>query len=200
MVRAILEGSKTQTRRVVKGHVNERPSDWSATRYASLDDHKHVWTLEVEGAEQVRVACPYGQPGDRLWVRETWCCAHSTDDKPSPNDLVHYRADKSKAGDVITDVRSWSPSIHMPRAYSRITLEVTGVRVERLHDITDYDAYAEGADVWIDDYLDKKYGKGGGSKFSNIRHAYRALWESINGPGSWDTNPWVWVVEFRRVV
>ena len=136
MIRAILEGRKTQTRRIVKPNCLSKLS-------------------------------PYGRTGDRLWVRETW--GHN----PEGPGYV-YRSD----GDFDMKFHGdrWRPSIHMPRWASRITLEVTGVRVERLQDINEEDALAEG-----------------------VEHAFRSLWESINGPGSWDANPWVWVVEFRRV-
>ena len=123
---------------------------------------------------------PYGKPGARLWVRETWLRDIYTGgfqyfaDHPSPN------------------VPKWKPSIHMPRAASRITLEVTGVRVERIQDITHGDVEAEGIAC---------PGAPRPTLMQKAEHCsmYRALWESINGPGSWATNPWVWVVEFRRV-
>lgn len=158
MVRAILDGRKTQTRRVVKLRNGQYmpPSE----------------KADINGWRQMLRNCPYGQPGDRLWVRET-----HFDAKRLNEGRILYRAD----GDVSRF--GWTPSIHMPRSASRITLEVTGVRVERLQDISEADAVAEGV-VWEQ-----------GQTAINV---FETLWESINGAGSWDANPWVWVVEFKR--
>ena len=189
MVRAILAGTKTQTRRAVK----PQPKPWGCGG------------LQVPGycsstAESFRSGMPifmskFGKPGDRLWVREShWWFIDERDPVTGYTpplltiDDVSYRAD----GD---DGRTaWRSPIHMPRWASRITLEITGVRVERLQDISEADAMAEGCELECmtptgDDSGSAIYGPGG----------YRALWESINGPGSWAANPWVWVVEFRRV-
>lgn len=160
MVLAILDGRKTQTRRVVKfteaGRVRLGRRNWH------IDD------------KDVSMACPYGRPGDRLWVRETW---------QTIGTKTFYRADWPNTTDLV-----WKPSIHMFRADSRIDLEVSAVRRERLLDISTEDARAEGF---------APHGQGG--QEWSPRGWYECLWESINGPGSWDANPWVWVVEFRRV-
>lgn len=189
MVRAILDGSKTMTRRVIKpqpGNVTTGPtpmgSNWMAWgMYGMVRD---LW-------------CPYGQPVDRLWVRETWS---QFAPRPKPGDgvpenaCIDYRADYSASalrrgldsdGDPYKPP-SWRPSIHMPRWASRINLEVVSVRVERVQDISEDDARAEG----ISNPL--------GSLALNI---FPSLWDSINlkrGYG-WDTNPWVWVIEFKRL-
>lgn len=163
MVRAILDGRKTQTRRIVKA--------------------KHLPFMEnllggfLDGKWNQR-PLPYGQPGDRLWVREAWANTRGDDSLPT-----YYRSDER-----IEDLqRTWKPSIHMPRWASRITLEITGVRVERLQDISDLEARQEGLQP---DF----YGSVMGCKRKFID-----LWESINGPGSWAANPRVWVIEFRRI-
>ncbi|WP_370516379.1 hypothetical protein [Herbaspirillum sp. CAH-3] len=212
MVRAILSGDKTQTRRIAKD-----------VRHPDLGN---VYTpgalvLEREPQHVIERACPYGRPGDRLWVRETWgVVSHTWDDDGAmidwtpdrPATKIHelpfgrgyysghviYAADGSHewAGDDDGggEPRSlWHPSIHMPRAASRILLEITGVRVERLQDISDFDAEDEGTRVWAAEVQKN------GNKFSSIRSAWQAMWESINGPDSWQANPWVWVVEFRRI-
>jgi hypothetical protein len=165
MVRAILEGRKTQTRRIVR--------------------------------------CPFGQQGDRLWVRETWALDAYTGDMQF---CIKYRA----GGDYVTERNGsdewvpvyqryidgcaldnwsrWRPSIHMPRWASRLTLEVTGVMVERLQDISEDDAKAEGVEQ-----LARSAG-------TNCRGAFQHLWDSINKDRApWESNPWVWVVEFRRI-
>jgi len=179
MVRALLAGTKTQTRRVVKPQPVMRdgepewPADAKRPRGRGFED------------------CPYGAPGDRLWVRETWNTFEGWAG-------YFYAADNHSFGIGADDdpdhipehaVR-WRPSIHMPRAASRITLEITAVRVERLQDISEADAIAEGADPLL-------VPPDGGS--APHVEGYRTLWEYINGAGSWDLNPWVWVVEFRRV-
>ncbi len=168
MIRALLAGTKTQTRQVVK--------DWQ-----HFQPHHDSWR------------CPYGTVGTKLWVRETFC-----DDWKDARG-VQYRADGGLDGDMMDAGCRWRPAIHMPRWASRITLEVTGVRVERLQDISIEDCKAEGA--WTDESIVEKCEKYFGvDAFSvNPRLAYRMLWESINGAGSWDANPFVWVVEFRRI-
>ena len=209
MVRAVLDGSKTQTRRVGKIQSQDFVGlKAEAVRHATLGYQIQATYDAYPGRGTARhaiCACPFGQPGDQLWVRETWYC----DDyqvsrgpylKPDDLDVVEAR----ECGTLVyaadglapyeTEQPAWRPSIHMPRWASRITLEITGVRVERLQDISEADAQAEGCALECmtpigDDSGSAIHGPGG----------YIALWESINGPGSWDLNPWVWVVEFRRL-
>lgn len=180
MVRAILDGQKTQTRRIVKPcHMVMDHGEDSA---GQCIDAGYIPCFPL---------CPYGHRGDRLWVRETWICVHgvpSAGGTPHHDDFVRYRADGGPGEQVITDVRCWHPSIHMPRVYSRILLEIVSVRVERLNEISGADCIAEG----IIEHESPQYVFG-------LHEAYRDLWESINGAGSWTENPWVWVVEFKRV-
>lgn len=200
MVRAILSGEKTQTRRTVRPQPDvARPGDISTgTAFAarSTSDDKHLGRL---GAV---IQCPHGQPGDRLWVREAWQHANHPDGPYRSGVTVHYRADyiddphgpggeKSPEGRY----RTWRPSIHMPRAASRITLEITGVRVERLRDISEADALAEGLTPTPGGWWSGAEGQAAPTP----QGAYALLWDSINGPGSWGANPWVWVIEFRRI-
>ncbi len=159
MVRAILEGRKTQTRRTVN------PS----------------W----RGALVKSYCCPYGVPGDRLWVRETFAEGVVGCEEQAG---YSYQADHwdKKHGDGPNKLH-WIPSIHMPRRASRITLEITGVRVERVQDISEEDASTEGVE-WknMDDWPHSK--------------AFKTLWDSLAKPGAkWEDNPWVWVIEFRRI-
>jgi hypothetical protein len=181
MVQAILDGRKSQTRRMVKAR---ELGLWNKTDCERDGDG---WPLyEDDMGDYQRLSCPYGKPGDRLWVRETWKTA------PGGGEDVYYRAD----GHIDIKEWPWKPSIFMPRWASRITLEVTGVRVERLWQITEADAIAEGCreeegspeDIAI---------LGPGSWTAKLE--YMMLWEEINGEGSWAKNPWVWVVSFRRV-
>lgn len=180
MVRALLAGTKTQTRRVVKG-----------TGLYAIDAAIHG--AETAARELLALAsrCPYGQAGGRLWVRETW--RERVPDQDGRT--LDYRADH--ASEDPCDL-PWRPSIHMPRAASRINLEVTEARVERLQAITMGDAMAEGL-PWRQNF--KGFCLEDGSHFhaADPRQAYFSLWEAINGPGSVEANPWVWCVAFKRV-
>ena len=145
--------------------------------------------------------CPYGQPGDRLWVRETVARGGSGMMWTVRNGgYLVYKADYPD-GCMPTNVDKWTPSIHMPRWASRINLEIVSVRIERLQDISEEDAIAEGLKVFPSGYVfpGTSYDKSG-LCHTAAEVAYSMGWESINGPGSWDLNPWVWVVEFRRVI
>jgi hypothetical protein len=196
MVRALLDGSKTQTRRVVKPQPEAEHGGepyWFVGGYRAW--RARSCTDPIRSGSHNEIACPYGQPGGQLWVRETW----ARDDEDGG---LCYRADIGKGGDADDWERNrldgvprfrWRPSIHMPRAASRITLEITGVRVERLQDISPEDCWAEGIQEMRD------AGDENGELRGSVKQDYQALWESINGPGSWDANPWVWVVEFKRV-
>lgn len=197
MVRALLAGTKTQTRRGASKPV----------RHPDLGNWYTPGALVLEHEPQhvIERACPYGQPGDRLWVRETWAeCARrqplTDEDLPwqQHGRILVYAADPEWNGArlfVCADgvarwakPERWRPSIFMPRWASRITMEVTGVRVERLQDISEADAIAEGCTNSL--HLP-------GGRFANEN--YQHLWWQINGDGSWEANPWVWVVEFKRV-
>lgn len=177
MVRAILAGTKTQTRRIVKP--------------------RHMTTV---GAEQFQILalCPNGQPGSRLWVREAFIhepadyCWEASVSIPCRPAFTVYRADHE--GD--TRGAGWKPSIHMPRWASRITLEITDVRVERLQDISEADAVAEGCrpvrPEIVQDGLIVRPGRSAIEEF-------RLVWEQIHGGGSWEKNPWVWVIAFKKL-
>lgn len=196
MVRALLEGRKTQTRRVAKEFAGRDDLDAILRRFPNQN------------------GCPYGKPGDRLVVRETWNYADWTDDGYP---YIGYQADGAKLlceqiptewSERLHDIwaalsadenyaidnraadRWWRPSIHMPRWASRITLEITGARVEWLQEISEADAKAEGTTPSIV-----------GSDLGHLKYraGYQTLWESINEPGSWNANPCVWVIEFRQV-
>ena len=178
MVRAILDGRKTQTRRIVK-NIGIVPGIGEILK--GSDDIKEWPEL-----------CPYGKPGDRLWVRETF---------KQHDEVISYKAD----GTWITDFQhtgginpheniTWIPSIHMPRNASRILLEITGVRVERLQDISECDAKAEGS--YVCDYFGRRL-LDQSSNQGCYKWGYRSIWESLNGTGSWDLNPFVWVIEFK---
>lgn len=196
MVRAILDGRKTMTRRIVKPQPDQH--HWGTmTGYArriSLlecsDGHLHARfqdAIPQNFDEPEWRKCPYGKPGDALWVREAFAVQPEIWAEHHGKQPVHYFADSPK--DQIEDYKG-KPSIHMPRWASRITLEVTGISVEQLQDISEEDAQAEGVTpsiVGVD--LDSM----------QYRAGFQTLWDSINGKKegcSWKDNPWVWAVEF----
>lgn len=192
MVRALLAGTKTQTRRVAQVENTLGIDSILAPRRAG--GHAATYLLPDQAAEAA-ACCPYGQPGDRLWVREAfmhepadYCWEASVSIPCRPAETV-YRADfpNSQPGE------GWKPSIHMPRNLSRILLEITSVRIERLQDISEQDAAAEGVATWAPGALSPE------SLNADPSDQFRWLWCSINGPDSWGANPWVWVVEFKRV-
>lgn len=193
MVRAILEGRKTQTRRRIK---RQRDMEFDINDL-HFGPYWLSYATDAEG-EAARVRCPYGSPGDRLWVRETWAenlgTAGGTIYRADHGDKCCGLATLDLAyGKCTHHVDRWRPSIFMPRLASRITLEITGVRVERLQGISEADAMAEGCPLINPDPFIPGHG---GSPASGW---YSQLWEDIHGAGSWDANPWVWVVEFHRL-
>lgn len=222
MVRALLAGTKTQTRRVVEPQppIGHAWSGWCVSSTHRADEGKATWAAGTGPflRDVHRVACPYGQPGDRLWVRETFYAYGSWEtrfDKRKGRDAWHFvdltlESGKSyryaaNMGDNGTrqrgkggEVRWWKrPAIFMPRSASRLTLEVVSVRVERLQEISEADAIAEGIS-YSPDFEGFHTEDCRHFHCADPRKSYEKLWEHINGAGSWDGNPWVWVVEFKR--
>jgi hypothetical protein len=211
MVRAILEGRKTKTRRIMKPQPVIDSDGWfrwdghkpNSKLGAYASNHIDLQAISIF----VGVSCPYGRPGDRLWVRETFMGPLIEEGGDYPNgywspEFCEYRADGGAAPEWL-DVdgerhQGWKPSIHMPRWASRITLEITDVRVERLQDISEADAKAEGVEPLRGGYW-RHYQPGWTQHQLSAKGSFATLWDSINGPGSWEANPWVWAIEFRRV-
>ncbi|EKJ7338157.1 hypothetical protein [Klebsiella pneumoniae] len=214
MVRALLDGRKTQTRRPIK---------WKQTRFTEIgereDGSKWPWSEDAEHACDFWHPCPFGAVGDRIWVREAFRVHSRATDVAT---LVYKASERNSWTEQTRRVpvavcnkpatpEKWTPSLHMPRWASRIMLEITGVRVERLNAISPEDAESEGLertnftgfgdepglpsypepDVYFDPL--KKQWK------EYPPEAFAGLWESIYGEGSWKANPWVWVIEFKRV-
>lgn len=226
MVRAILEGRKTVTRRAIKPIMRsadlqfdlQQEEDGSWNPYHTFDESR----FDRSGTEHP-IKCPYGQPGDRLWVRESWWQAgdwqssYPEDDEGSwfgskrivysvdglpPNESNHCYPSGLRNGhySAAEPNRIWRhrPSIHMPRWASRILLEITDVRVERLQDISGDQAEAEG----VDSAMCRQFLETSPSRHEckeAVIHGFAGLWASINGDESWNANPWVWVVKFNRV-
>ncbi|QZP18695.1 hypothetical protein [Pseudomonas sp. DR208] len=192
MVRAILEGRKTVTRRAVKG-----------SGLVWLDNFLAEYVADPENN-----LCPYGNPGDRLWVRETFIDLRGTgvEHRPDPDGPLQryaYAAD-CRPGSHSDEARKdfglkYKPSIHMPRAACRILLEITDVRVERLQDITEEQSKAEGVRLYTDhaELGDWWHVEGIETYSADPRKSFELLWSSVGG--AWQANPWVWVVEFKRV-
>lgn len=203
MVRAILDGRKTQTRRAISDrhlHLIEVASQvGECYPLESGIDH-------ANSQSYYREHCPFGQVGDRLWVRETFMDLTGTGIEATTGKFegFAYRAD-TPAGSYGDEVRKeyglkWTPSLHMPRKACRILLKITAVRVERLNDISEEDAKAEGvkpAGDMLPDYPDTFLTPKG--DFATAKVAFQRLWQSIYGEESWAANPWVWVIEFKQV-
>ncbi|WP_210452564.1 hypothetical protein [Pantoea ananatis] len=211
MVRAVLDGRKTQARRIMK--VQPDSPNFGLLRITDStkrsDIGKYHWAESNATGKHTRSAlftCPFGAVGDRLWIRETWQGplvsyddAYSMFKDPKPYQKVEncvYRADGDQYPEF-TDAddnlrQGWRPSIHMPRWASRITLEITGVRVERLNSMKEQDAIAEGCSGGHNSIP--------GYHYSATPHEhFHHVWQSICGEESWQANPWVWVIEFKRV-
>lgn len=202
MVRAILDGRKTQTRRVVK---TQHGADVVVT-------DGQVWRPSRTDYDGY-ASCPYGQPGDRLWVRETWIPGyyHDPDGEGGPMVSIIYAADNGEAmvkAPSYELAEDWScrysedgdppparrSPVSMPRWASRLTMEITDVRVQRLQDISEEDCWSEGIEEVR--YAGDEHGNLRGS----VLEDFRALWDSIAKPGAkWDDNPWVWAISFKRV-
>lgn len=209
MVQAILDGKKTQTRRIVGDDLCEEfeePDFGIAREEGHSGPGLYVWESEYpeEGSRLIR-GNRYGIPGDRLWVRETWGvdCIGALPIRQI--DALRFRATDTRQS---TPDLGWRPSIHMPRWASRITLEITGLRVEPLQLImkSKTDARAEGIRAFSKDNVLEKFcwtKEGDRRPWAHMsrdpRDAFIDLWQSINGAGSWAANPWVWVIEFKRI-
>jgi hypothetical protein len=192
MVRAILDGRKTVTRRVIKPKYSNTVFEMFTNKYGTrlveieeetppIKNANGTTTHKVRAAVEVE---PKYSAGDILYVREAYCPRYFDDGSPA------YRADynEKRLSDVVPEPK-WRPSIHMPRSAARLFLRMTGVRAERLQDITEEDAIAEGVRIGI-----------GGAPYFSCVNAFRALWGSLyakSGHG-WDTNPWVWAYTFER--
>lgn len=210
MVRAVLDGRKTQTRRIIQSPAKnmqatgqkvidyrEPGNKWYGEHVFSMRNQSGTWCDYTK--EQFLAKCPFGAVGDRLWVRETFRVHSRATDVAT---LV-YKASEQQSWTQQTHrvpiehchkpavVDKWTLSIHMPRWGSRIALVITGVRVERLQDISHSDAKSEGC--W--------YGRGGGEPDFAVNPSdhFPTLWASIYGEENWQANPWVWVIEFKRV-
>lgn len=194
MIRAMQAGQKTQTRRGVKlptSRAEHLRGEWEASTVGGggcrdkagnpVPEQVCIWNNRVG----TTLICPYGQPGDLLWVRETWAPYAEKENHRYSRDGFTYRADWNVWDDAEQRFHKWHPSLHMPRRASRTTLEIIAVRVEPLHKIDDHDALAEGVD------------RTNTSLRGYATSRFATLWDSINGPGAWATNPWVWVVEFK---
>lgn len=226
MVRAILDGRKTQTRRIMK---NQPVLNGNLYEVFGAAWSKGVTSVPAVPGHSLSTRCPFGEVGDRIWVRETFQGPLIPEDELSeflganPDKFespayCEYAADggpRPEYVDADDNTRhGWRPAIHMPRWASRITLEITGVRVERLNDISHDDAGREGihTEVWDQTVVARNYAAE--DEFFQFwsesmphyvemnelfRVSFHSLWQSIYGEESWQANPWVWVIEFKRI-
>ena len=201
MVRAILDGRKTQTRRPIK---------WKQTRFTEIgereDGSKWPWSEDAEHACDFWHPCPFGAVGDRIWVREAFRVHSRATDVAT---LVYKASERNSWTEQTHRVpvavcnkpatpEKWTPSLHMPRWASRILLEITDVRVERLNAINEHDAQAEGVAKLRGGFW-KHYQPGWTQHQLSARGSFVTLWKSIYGDESWNSNPWVWVIKFKRI-
>lgn len=218
MVQAILDGRKTQTRRVIKPQPDNQVNCVNPCKNSEWEFGKDYYNGDGEAIEYKK--CPYGKPGDELWVRETFALREACDNKPPSecmeDEAVWYRADNNElTGNA---AGKWRPSIHMPREYSRIQLKVEDIRVERVQDISTEEIKAEGVQIPVSQdgspliglgekyspakYLPKgalsKENRGNVTEDDLYEIHWASLWDSINADRgySWESNPWVWVIEF----
>ena len=201
MVRAILDGRKTQTRRIIKDCTVGRDQ---ISKFIQIEK-KFIGCYPEDVPELIRECCPYGVPGDRIWVREAFRVHSRATDVAT---LVYKASERNSWTEQTHRVpvavcnkpatpEKWTPSLHMPRWASRILLEITDVRVERLNSISQEDAQAEGLELtgWRPTYSDPDSGGEVMTPYDN----FAELWSSIYGDESWQANPWGWVIEFKRV-
>jgi hypothetical protein len=222
MIRALLDGRKTQTRRILKQAHDTAGKDTAWAVCPAKESGWIAWFGQPRKAvEQFTkeayghgFPCPYGHPGDLLWVRESFGYYCSFMGDVLPNAPILYRADQDSCGQypvvlpgekditLVNDREPWKPSIHMPRLVSRLTLEITDVRVERLQDISEADAMAEGIDIPLPDkygcpYRSPKHSDGKHRIGDNAYTMYRDLWNDIHGKDAWQQNPWIWALTFK---
>jgi hypothetical protein len=197
LVKASLEDRKLMTRRVVKGEISE------------VDGMPTLNGQPLIGCPAVLAQCPYGGPGDRLWIREEHYMFGQWFPINSDHTRWSFKVEKREGvkfdrPEVVKTVRGgpvgwWKRnSLFMPRGACRLVLEITEVRVERLNDISEADAIAEGIKP-LPHHPGRWWFEGSSLNFPSTRNAYGALWDSINGPGEWAKNPWVWVIKYKRI-
>lgn len=228
MVQAILEGRKSQTRRIAAVPVGDHHGidimNWGLSKHPYQENGKWLYNVQsdVDDHNTFELKPKYGQPGDLLWVRETWGVGSRPDPFEGSVDGIEFKADSRFIDNIESlplhqfedfdygnyDKSGWRPSIHMPKSIARIWLQVTDIRVERLQDISEEDAKAEGVEWRImgpeykhleGERLYKDYLNPDQTECGPIyaKDSFCYLWQSINGPESWQVNPWVWCISFK---
>lgn len=208
MTEAILKGEKTQTRRIIKQQpiidVDKLPGNLTGVIYKN--EYYVIQNLIDRPDLSLSIECPYGQPGDLLWVREPFMYSYFYPDNGQV--IVKYKTGEQRLIEnypywiLVKNFNKWKPSIHMPKAAARLWLEITNIEVQRLQDINENQAIAEGVGAGFQmnsgwpDYLNIKNGICSLTQDS-ARMSFSSLWDSIHGPSSWNQNPWVWVVHFK---
>lgn len=219
MVRAILAGKKTQTRRTIAPQPTHAQHHKWHRKLVYEGEHRlwcwkehtfeNLWDEGIRESDRARLAAlnPHGVAGDRLWVRETWQAWRQTnveyDEWEVEGDQGRIRDSRIEYASTSESTGPWRSPIHMPRWASRITLEITEVRVQRLQDLSEKDAWAEGiddVDGLIDDASIRRAARAAGCSHEDAKATFGALWDEINGKRApWASNPWVWAITFRRL-
>lgn len=192
MVQAILEGRKTMTRRIVKNHSELIEEVIAVPRYMNLEEYWGQFRITWESGDDAFIECPYGKPGDILWVRETWA-----------KDIYGKTFSLKAHGHRLPGGSKWKPSIHMAKDLAQLWLQITDIRAERIEEISEADCKAEGilrgksvsgmqSNLYFKNYLTSP-----AEFITDPKESFKSLWVSINGFDSWEDNPWVWVVSFK---
>jgi len=210
-VRALLVGQQTQTRRIMKTQAFGPGQDHLDVVHAFVVSANHLHGYKMMSMTDISYHCPYGKPGDVPWVRETWrgplvpedaLAEYERDPTPFRQPAYcQYRADSNELGQHImsspeAEQFGWQTAIHMPRWASRINLEITGVRAEKIQDISEDDIMAEGVQT-DSHFLNNFFTMNMNSE--SPKEAYRKAWQKQYGATSWEVNPWFWVIEFQRI-
>jgi hypothetical protein len=217
MVQAILQGRKTMTRRIADVPVGDHNGidimDWGLSKYPYQEDGtwKYRVQTKVDESEGYILKSKYGQPGDLLWVRETWGVGSRPDPIVGSVDGFEFKADQAMIDEIESlpiypcddfdfgnyDKKGWRPSIHMPKEAARIWLQVRSIRVERLQDISEEDAIAEGVEKINNGPFPYKHYGSDTTSCAYAKTSFQSLWQSINGDESWEANPFIWVISFN---
>jgi hypothetical protein len=197
MVKAILTGSKTETRRTSGlEQINRCPNDWANIDIKWVAEKAFFTAINRKSGDILEIKCPYGTIHSEIWIRETW--RHL--DLGSDSGVVYKASENGKAWQENSEDWTWKPSIQMPKKFARIWLKIEHIGIDRLNNISNESAIAEGIEGKENDiqYSYKDYLSDEVECYNPV-NSFQSLWEKINGIGSWDFNPWVWVIKFKTI-
>jgi hypothetical protein len=199
MVEAIIKGNKTETRRT-RGleEINKNPNDWANIDIQWGIDKCYISAINRKSGEILDIKCPYGTIHTKIWIRETWALLDFL--VHDQEGIVYKASEIGKDWEANDEAWTWKPSIHMSKKYARIWLRIESIGIDRLKNITKEEAIAEGIQVLENDvqYSYKDY-LSNQVYYFDPRNSFESIWDSINGEGAWDFNPWVWVIKFSKL-